>query len=69
MWKKTKLCPTARDKRTVIRIASNSNLIARQIAEKAAVTTNVANVRRLLKNCEHLKRGKSITKTLVEARA
>ncbi|CAD1475991.1 unnamed protein product, partial [Heterotrigona itama] len=51
-------CLTARDKRAIIRLASNSTLTARQIAEEAGITTNVRNVRRLLKNCEHLERRK-----------
>ena len=41
----------------VIRIASNSSLYTRQIAEKN-ITTNVRNVRRFLKNYEHPKRQK-----------
>ena len=43
-------CLTVRDKRVKIRIASNSSSTARQIAEKARVTTIVGNIRRLLKN-------------------
>ena len=43
--------------RAVIRVALNSSSIARQI-EKAGVAINVGNVRRLLMNCEHLKRRK-----------
>ena len=58
-------CLTARDKRAIIRVASNSTLSARQIAEEAGVATNVRNVRRLLKNCEHLER----TRILVEVTA
>ena len=49
-------CPTARDERAIIR--ANSSLTARQIAEKAGITTNVSNVGRFSKNCEHLKRRK-----------
>ena len=51
---------TARDKRAIIRLASNSSIIAKQIG----VATNVRNCERLrrnykvLKNCEHLKRRK-----------
>ena len=44
------------NKRAIQRTASNSSSIERQIAEKAGLTTSMRNVRRLLKNCEHLKR-------------
>ena len=50
-------CLTVRDKRVKIRIASNSSSIARQIAEKAEITT-IGNVRRLLKNSEYLQQRK-----------
>ena len=46
------------DERSVEQLGINSSLIERQIAEEAKVTTSVRNVRRLLKNCEHLKRRK-----------
>ena len=49
---------TARDKRALIRVTSNSSSTAREIAKKAGVTTKVGNVRRLLKNYKHLKRRK-----------
>ena len=49
-------CLTARDKRALIRVASNSSSTARQIAKEAGLVTNVGNVSRLLKNCGHLKR-------------
>ena len=55
---------TARDKRAIIRVASNSSIIAKQIAKKAEVATNVRNCEllgrnyKVLKNCEDLKRRK-----------
>ena len=49
---------TVRDKRAKIHIALNSSSTARRIAGKTRVTKNVKNVRRLLKNCKHLKRRK-----------
>ena len=63
---KRKCCgrPTARDKRAIIRLASNSSIIAKQIAKKAEVATNVRNCEllgrnyKVLKNCEDLKRRK-----------
>ena len=44
------------DDLAIIRLALNSSSTARQIAEKAGITTNVRNVRCLFKNCKHLKR-------------
>lgn len=49
---------TERDKRRIIRIASNSALTARQIATEAGVATNVRNVQRLLQREPPLKRMK-----------
>lgn len=49
---------TPRAKRAILRLASNSKMTARQIAEKAGVTTHVKNVRRVLRQCKHLKRNK-----------
>ena len=44
------------DERSVEQLGTNSSLTERRIAEEARVTINVRNVRRILKNCEHLKR-------------
>lgn len=44
-------CLTAQDKRQI-------SLIARQIAEKIVVATNIGNVGRLFTKCEHPKRRK-----------
>ena len=47
-----------RQKRIILREASNSHLTARKIAEKVGISTNVRNVQRVLKQCEHIKRKK-----------
>ena len=44
------------NKRAIIACSATNS--TRQITEEAEVTTNVRNVRRLLKNCEHLERRK-----------
>ena len=49
-------CSTARDKRAITRVVSNSSSTARQIAKETRVATSVGNVRRVLKNRERLKR-------------
>jgi len=49
---------TPRDKRHILRTASNSCLSAKGIAERAGVKTNVRNVQRFLKASKHLKRQK-----------
>lgn len=39
---------TLRQKRTILSLASNSKMFARQIAEDACVKTHIKNVRRIL---------------------
>lgn len=49
---------TPRERRSILRVASNSTLTARQIAVRAGVNTNLRNVQRIIRECEHLKRKK-----------
>lgn len=49
---------TDREKRAILRMASNSLTTAREIAEAAGVRTHVRNVQRILHNAEHLRRHK-----------
>lgn len=51
-----------RDRRAILRVASNSALTATQIASTAGVNTNVRNVQRLLHDVKHLKRKKMLKK-------
>ena len=41
-----------------LRLVSNLKMTARQMLEKAGVTTHVKNVRQVLRQCKHLKRKK-----------
>ena len=45
-----------RDKRSILKIASNSMLTARQIVAEAGIQTNVRNVQRLIKKSKRIKR-------------
>lgn len=49
---------TKRQKRAILRIASNTTLTARQIAQRAGVQTNIKNVRRVLQAAPQIKRKK-----------
>ena len=52
---------SARDKRAILRAASNSKMTARQLSQLAhcvGIDTNVKDVRRVLKKCKHLVRKK-----------
>ncbi|XP_043257971.1 uncharacterized protein LOC122400515 [Colletes gigas] len=49
---------TERQRRAILRVASNSSLTARQIAAEAGVHTNIRNVQRIIKQAKHLKRRK-----------
>lgn len=49
---------TSRQKRIILRIASNSSLTARECAQKAGVQTNIKNVRRVINGAAHIKRRK-----------
>ncbi|CAH2088125.1 unnamed protein product [Euphydryas editha] len=51
-----------RDRRAILRVASNSTLTANQIASAAGVITNVRNVQRLLHGVKHLSRKKVLKK-------
>lgn len=62
-----------REKRAILRVASNAPLTARQIAQEAGVSTNILNVQRLLKKTPTIKRKKltrkpPLTKNHVEER-
>jgi len=47
-----------RDIRKILRIASNSTMTSREIAQQAGVTTNVRNVQRILQQSDLIKRKK-----------
>ncbi|CAK9806981.1 Transposable element Tc3 transposase [Anthophora quadrimaculata] len=49
---------STREKRAILRAASNSLLTSREIAEKVGVKTNPRNVRRVLQQSAHIKRMK-----------
>lgn len=49
---------TTREKRAILRVASNSTLTARQIAARAGVVTNLKNVQRVIRAAPHIKRKK-----------
>lgn len=49
---------SAREKRAILRAASNAPMTTRQIAEAAGVQTNVRNVQRVLQRSKHLQRRK-----------
>ncbi|CAK9816520.1 Transposable element Tc3 transposase [Anthophora quadrimaculata] len=49
---------TERQRRAILRVASNSSLTVRQIAAEAGVHTNIRNVQRIIKRVKHLKRRK-----------
>jgi transposase len=49
---------TVREKRAILRVASNASLTARQIAEACGIKTNIRNVQRVLQQCKHLQRKK-----------
>lgn len=49
---------TTRQKRAILRVASNSSLTARQIAARAGVVTNLKNVQRIIRAVPHIKRKK-----------
>ncbi|KAK9685314.1 Tc3 transposase [Popillia japonica] len=49
---------SSRDKRRILRVASNSSLTAREIGSAAGVNTNVRNIQRLLKKSPVIKRRK-----------
>ncbi|CAH2092976.1 unnamed protein product [Euphydryas editha] len=49
---------TPRERRSILRVASNSALTARQIAAEAGVSTNLRNVQRIIHDCEYLERKK-----------
>lgn len=53
---------STREKRLVLRIASNSCKTARAIADEAGVQTKIRNVQRLLQKSRNLKRKKNKTK-------
>ena len=44
------------DKRTILRIASNSQLTTKQITEECSVSASVSSIRRVLLFCENIKR-------------
>lgn len=56
---------TARERRSILRVASNSALTARQVAVEAGVSTNLRNVQRIIHECRHLKRKKLQRKPLL----
>lgn len=45
-----------RDKRAILRVASNSQLTTKQIMEKSGVSASVSSVRRVLLSCKNIKR-------------
>ena len=45
-----------RDKRAILRVASNSQLTTKQIMEKSNVSASVSSVRRVLLSCKDIKR-------------
>ncbi|XP_043584063.1 uncharacterized protein LOC122568430 [Bombus pyrosoma] len=45
-----------RDKRAILRAASNSQLTTKQIMEKCSVSASVSSVRRVLLSCKNIKR-------------
>ena len=58
-----------REKRAIIRVASNASLTARQIAQACGMKTNIGNVQRVLQQCKHMQRKKLQRKPcLTEAR-
>lgn len=59
---------TPRERRSILRVASNSTLTARQIAAEAGVSTNLRNVQRIIRECEHLKRKKLPKKPSLSAK-
>ena len=59
---------SAREKRAILRAASNSCLTSREIARKAGVATNARNVRRILQRCEHIRRLKLKQKPALQTR-
>ncbi|KAK9680285.1 Transposase [Popillia japonica] len=53
---RTKFVTTDRERRAILRAASNSALTARQIANKVGTNASVRTVQKLLRSCQHLKR-------------
>ena len=49
---------SAADRRAIMRVASNSCLPPRKILEKCGVNVSVSTVKRMIYNCEHLKKQK-----------
>ena len=45
-----------RDKRAILRVASNSQLTTKQIMKKSSVSASVSSVRRVLLSCKDIKR-------------
>lgn len=57
-----------REKRAILRVASNSCLTAKQIVHKIGVETNIRNVRRILQACDNIRQKKLKKKSSLTAR-
>lgn len=64
---RTKFATTPRERRLILRAASNSTKTARQIASEINTTASIATVRRIIRSASHLKRKKLKLKTPLRA--